>query len=146
MLLETPNQHYPLGEDVIGHSVAFFFFFFQAEDGIRDTSVTGVQTCALPIFYPVQIRETHFLQDKQLIPDVAANFEDVRAPRYTLQEAPIQCSSGDPVISVVQCIEFCRGKSISVGIFPAEAARPLACLVCSLRGCNQSTLLYSAIS
>ena len=25
-------------------------FFFQAEDGIRDTSVTGVQTCALPIY------------------------------------------------------------------------------------------------
>src|SRR5687767_760631 len=28
----------------------FFFFFFQAEDGIRDKLVTGVQTCALPIF------------------------------------------------------------------------------------------------
>src|SRR2546422_5052409 len=28
-----------------------FFFFFQAEDGIRDVAVTGVQTCALPIFY-----------------------------------------------------------------------------------------------
>src|SRR5699024_5846355 len=27
----------------------FFFFFFQAEDGIRDRNVTGVQTCALPI-------------------------------------------------------------------------------------------------
>src|SRR5438046_9451943 len=27
----------------------FFYFFFQAEDGIRDWSVTGVQTCALPI-------------------------------------------------------------------------------------------------
>src|SRR5258708_23613874 len=26
-----------------------FFFFFQAEDGIRDDLVTGVQTCALPI-------------------------------------------------------------------------------------------------
>src|SRR5258707_11118024 len=26
-----------------------FFFFFQAEDGIRDIGVTGVQTCALPI-------------------------------------------------------------------------------------------------
>src|SRR5215467_16301745 len=26
------------------------FFFFQAEDGIRDYKVTGVQTCALPIF------------------------------------------------------------------------------------------------
>src|SRR5437773_8117191 len=29
----------------------FFFFFFQAEDGIRDRDVTGVQTCALPIYY-----------------------------------------------------------------------------------------------
>src|SRR5437016_8942580 len=28
----------------------FLFFFFQAEDGIRDWSVTGVQTCALPIY------------------------------------------------------------------------------------------------
>src|SRR2546429_3021251 len=28
-----------------------YFFFFQAEDGIRDVAVTGVQTCALPIFY-----------------------------------------------------------------------------------------------
>src|SRR2546426_8570767 len=27
-----------------------YFFFFQAEDGIRDYKVTGVQTCALPIF------------------------------------------------------------------------------------------------
>src|SRR5437763_11830358 len=27
-----------------------YYFFFQAEDGILDTSVTGVQTCALPIF------------------------------------------------------------------------------------------------
>src|SRR2546427_3453815 len=29
----------------------FFFFFFQAEDGIRDLTVTGVQTCALPISF-----------------------------------------------------------------------------------------------
>src|SRR5438034_1635983 len=29
--------------------VFLFFFFFQAEDGIRDHCVTGVQTCALPI-------------------------------------------------------------------------------------------------
>src|SRR2546427_2799304 len=28
----------------------FFVFFFQAEDGIRDLTVTGVQTCALPIY------------------------------------------------------------------------------------------------
>src|SRR3989475_8661141 len=29
--------------------VSLVFFFFQAEDGIRDLTVTGVQTCALPI-------------------------------------------------------------------------------------------------
>src|SRR5690349_23721613 len=31
----------------------FAFFFFQAEDGIRDLYVTGVQTCALPILHRV---------------------------------------------------------------------------------------------
>src|SRR5579875_1240969 len=30
-------------------SAIYYFFFFQAEDGIRDHCVTGVQTCALPI-------------------------------------------------------------------------------------------------
>src|SRR5437879_4473860 len=34
-------------------------FFFQAEDGIRDTSVTGVQTCALPIFQRRALRRAH---------------------------------------------------------------------------------------
>src|SRR5688572_32418629 len=33
------------------------FFFFQAEDGIRDLTVTGVQTCALPI--SAQRRQRH---------------------------------------------------------------------------------------
>src|SRR2546430_17527818 len=32
------------------HRLSWWFFFFQAEDGIRDLTVTGVQTCALPIF------------------------------------------------------------------------------------------------
>src|SRR5699024_11264801 len=47
-----------VAEDVVTRSlhsrcmqlyVTFIFFFFQAEDGIRDRNVTGVQTCALPI-------------------------------------------------------------------------------------------------
>src|SRR5258708_19303213 len=39
----------------------FLFFFFQAEDGIRDDLVTGVQTCALPIWAHgrLQRRELH---------------------------------------------------------------------------------------
>src|SRR5438034_2582540 len=35
----------------------YHFFFFQAEDGIRDHCVTGVQTCALPIFIETTFRE-----------------------------------------------------------------------------------------
>src|SRR5256885_7305129 len=58
----------------------FFFFFFQAEDGIRDYKVTGVQTCALPI-YRIDLL-THALI---LLPvahrdgDVAVAFDDARA-------------------------------------------------------------------
>src|SRR5207302_4990879 len=43
-----------------------FFFFFQAEDGIRDFHVTGVQTCALPIFLEGRLDEQrlrHFRQE-----------------------------------------------------------------------------------
>ena len=36
----------------------FFLFFFQAEDGIRDSPVTGVQTCALPIFESILFPES----------------------------------------------------------------------------------------
>src|SRR5204862_3723891 len=35
------------------------FFFFQAEDGIRDLYVTGVQTCALPISHALQCLLDH---------------------------------------------------------------------------------------
>src|SRR5256885_5058620 len=37
--------------------LSWFFFFFQAEDGIRDYKVTGVQTCALPIYHEIDHRE-----------------------------------------------------------------------------------------
>src|SRR2546426_9266589 len=40
-----------MSEYEIRYSI-FYFFFFQAEDGIRDYKVTGVQTCALPIGWP----------------------------------------------------------------------------------------------
>src|SRR5438034_7478410 len=46
----------------------FFFFFFQAEDGIRDHCVTGVQTCALPIF-PVVHDEQAMLRGVEAVID-----------------------------------------------------------------------------
>src|SRR2546430_10199225 len=42
---------------IVHQSLFVFFFFFQAEDGIRDLTVTGVQTCALPISDPGQIEQ-----------------------------------------------------------------------------------------
>src|SRR2546429_1474751 len=40
------------GDPEMGVRLFIVFFFFQAEDGIRDVAVTGVQTCALPISEP----------------------------------------------------------------------------------------------
>src|SRR2546421_5347040 len=54
----------------------FVFFFFQAEDGIRDLIVTGVQTCALPIYPGVWLSDRlwathgHYL-DRHLLPESA---------------------------------------------------------------------------
>src|SRR6266436_4248545 len=45
--------------DAANNMVNFYlFFFFQAEDGIRDVAVTGVQTCALPIWSLCLVRST----------------------------------------------------------------------------------------
>src|SRR5256884_3709750 len=51
----TPSPIFCLNLIILFHytHIILFFFFFQAEDGIRDVAVTGVQTCALPIFYRV---------------------------------------------------------------------------------------------
>src|SRR2546427_7068627 len=43
-------------------SLCVFFFFFQAEDGIRDLTVTGVQTCALPIGVKLTPRHYAYLK------------------------------------------------------------------------------------
>src|SRR2546422_10956574 len=45
------------------------FFFFQAEDGIRDVAVTGVQTCALPILYV----ERYFLEPRHIEVQILAD-------------------------------------------------------------------------
>src|SRR5215475_7637589 len=63
----------------------FLFFFFQAEDGIRDFHVTGVQTCALPIWLRAPIRPTKLLH-------TAVNFreheEESRNVEWSHQIAP----------------------------------------------------------
>src|SRR2546429_7310498 len=46
--IPTLNR-YAMKRFYLTYDTTDFFFFFQAEDGIRDVAVTGVQTCALPI-------------------------------------------------------------------------------------------------
>src|SRR5437762_8612505 len=55
-----------------------FFFFFQAEDGILDTSVTGVQTCALPISSGVAVwsSPTLDLQNKVIYAGTGVNYSN----------------------------------------------------------------------
>src|SRR2546430_13692303 len=53
-------------------------FFFQAEDGIRDLTVTGVQTCALPIYEAELVLEMDcdFSHDPKDVPRLVAAAED----------------------------------------------------------------------
>src|SRR5256885_10948610 len=67
-------------------STLYFFFFFQAEDGIRDYKVTGVQTCALPISTVRSIAAEAGIQDARggLLPqdklDALAELQRTRGP------------------------------------------------------------------
>src|SRR2546422_11729813 len=60
-----------------------FFYFFQAEDGIRDVAVTGVQTCALPISLGTPVDVTVFRKLQPL--DYLTSYSH-RGRYYTLRE------------------------------------------------------------
>src|SRR3712207_1034483 len=60
----------------------FFFFFFQAEDGIRDIGVTGVQTCALPILKSL----FEFFNYEQFMKDVAMITDTARGKKLTMAQ------------------------------------------------------------
>src|SRR2546427_2542543 len=53
--------------------LSLYFFFFQAEDGIRDLTVTGVQTCALPIYGAEQLPQPVAQHNEPLPPPVVAD-------------------------------------------------------------------------
>src|SRR5690606_40780252 len=66
-------------------TVHLFFFFFQAEDGIRDFHVTGVQTCALPIYdNDAKMKQDYFFTMEEMF--TAAGFTNIR--RNESSQAP----------------------------------------------------------
>ena len=68
--------------------IFFVYFFFQAEDGIRDYDVTGVQTCALPIlvygelnFEEGEYNRAFYVMDHASTQSTLGMFEDPRTRR-----------------------------------------------------------------
>src|SRR5256885_6705526 len=57
----------------------YIFFFFQAEDGIRDYKVTGVQTCALPIYRDgyLMVRSLFDTEETDLLLSIARSDQQI---------------------------------------------------------------------
>src|SRR5437660_2185011 len=75
--------------------VWMYVFFFQAEDGIRDGHVTGVQTCALPIWAGVAVKTSASAQIEKISPANPADssmwyISEISSPRIL----KATCSSG----------------------------------------------------
>src|SRR5690554_7585765 len=58
----------------------YYVFFFQAEDGIRDADVTGVQTCALPIWFLWESQIPHVKPRFPIIGDPPTKTQKPYAP------------------------------------------------------------------
>src|SRR5215213_11807209 len=82
-----------------------YFFFFQAEDGIRDWSVTGVQTCALPISNRerggIRVGDDVLVPEPLLVGRNPAKLKEIAErhdlPRWTTD---LDAALGDPDVSV----------------------------------------------
>src|SRR2546430_10312544 len=73
------------------------FFFFQAEDGIRDLTVTGVQTCALPISSPAAQSAEATQAPETMVLKAAHLFDSTGT---ALKDGAIVVVRGDRIVSV----------------------------------------------
>src|SRR2546430_4707972 len=83
-------------------------FFFQAEDGIRDLTVTGVQTCALPIWILPAIRELgiEIADVAKIVVKGAQNFRpDAQVQRQIRPNFPIILREKSEVVVAVLVVE-----------------------------------------
>src|SRR5207302_7549826 len=111
------------------HRVLYYFFFFQAEDGIRVFHVTGVQTCALPIFVrllrvPAQFDPAH---DQRSFTVAASDYVSLILLRPLLEEfyreAPGLSVTVVPVTTgATGTLAALEGGQIDLAIMPARVA------------------------
>src|SRR5690554_7408887 len=79
------------------------FFFFQAEDGIRDADVTGVQTCALPISYVLECDGSRH--------DVRLALLGEHLAENSLAAIAAAVSAGIPVTDAIAAVESVGARS-----------------------------------
>src|SRR5690606_40867341 len=88
---------------------SFFCFFFQAEDGIRDFHVTGVQTCALPILF---LRRNRYVE----IVGRFRGLPDSKRRRFTIVAwAYLTASLGLPGVVLLLMMRLTRSEERRVG-------------------------------
>src|SRR6478609_10158250 len=90
-----------------------FFFFFQAEDGIRDKLVTGVQTCALPISV------TRWLKH-------VGDPVEVDEPLLEVSTDKVDTEIPSPAAGVLQRIVVAEDETVEVGAELAVISDPAA--------------------
>src|SRR2546430_8380698 len=92
------------GRSVEQEYAVFFCFFFQAEDGIRDLTVTGVQTCALPISDRLEFLQLSVLR--------SAPFADAEGDRSSFDP-----SSHDVYVVLTWPQVVCKEAALEVPLF-----------------------------
>src|SRR5207244_8856275 len=73
----------------------YVFFFFQAEDGIRDDLVTGVQTCALPILRAARILGSNSLKQPESKACLIRSLARPILPMVSAVNPVMKCLIGD---------------------------------------------------
>src|SRR5690625_1641598 len=103
----------------------YLIFFFQAEDGIRDGHVTGVQTCALPISCVRDYVHVLDLADAHV-----AALEYLRGEQRPHRVFNVGTGTGSSVLEVIEAIARAKGIEITPEIGERRAGDP-ARLICS---------------
>src|SRR6185369_5731766 len=80
--------------------MCFYFFFFQAEDGIRDSSVTGVQTCALPILEGISRQAALGIENARLYEGVKRHLSELQQTQAQLIQSAKLAAIGELAANV----------------------------------------------
>src|SRR2546430_11039187 len=96
------------------------FFFFQAEDGIRDLTVTGVQTCALPIYQPLM--EVNFVESNPIPVKAALAEMGLLEPVWRLPLVPPKAENRARIRAVLESLGLVRSEAATQGREKSHAA------------------------